>query len=137
MLNTALALRCSSQSSTLRSALAIPSPVSSNSSSGCGLALSACSSRPSAATTRIGKTLVLDIAMLLEPDDRVLESHFDWVLRKTQFANCLGSIEPHLVARHLHAFQWNIGLAASNVDVPEILKTGISFCDPVRHSHLW
>src|SRR5436190_518932 len=74
--------------------------------------------------------------MFSKPPDGTLQRSLDRVPRKTEFANSLRRVEPHLVPRELHAFERNVGLPASDVDGPTVLEPSIGFCDPVRHFHL-
>src|SRR6185295_1097868 len=135
MLTIARAVFCSTQASSTRRALSVPSPVSSSVTPSIASRLRSASSRPSAATTKIGNVAELGVAIFSKPTDRAFKRAFDRILRESQFADGLRRIEPHLVTRHPHAFKRHVGFAASDVDRPDVLEPRVSLGHPVRNLH--
>src|SRR5216683_3175893 len=114
MLNTVRAFRCSSHASIFRSTFTMPSPVSRSATAGWDSRASSASSRLRAATTRIGASVGLDVAMLSEPFDGAFQRGLDRGLGQPQLTNSFRCVEPHLVPRKLYAFERDVRLPASD-----------------------
>src|SRR2546427_6607641 len=98
----------------------MPSPVSSSARAGWDLRASPASSRLKAATTRIGASARLDVAMFSEPFDGAFQRVLDWVLAQPQLTNSFRRVKPHLMPRKLYTFERDVRLATSNIDRPEV-----------------